>query len=311
MAPIVDVTSAPVTACVAATCWSTLERASLQANGAARRRGRPPPSRTNAAEADVRATESALQLAQRDARPDRGRLQVERSATAQELDQAVAALSAADAQRAAAQVPSGRSTAGRDAANAAAAATDGHGDLCDADRAVRRRRRRAQRRTRLHGHARHAAAHRRGSDDVSTAKSTLDESRAAHIAAAVEVTVRSDADGRQRGRGNRRVDPVSHNFLVKMDLRGSAVGPVYSAARVHAESAARSRPFLPRACQRGQLTFVFVADADRLVQLRPVVDGRNGWRPRRSAGRPARGRSRRRAPARRCATATPWLRCAP
>jgi multidrug efflux pump subunit AcrA (membrane-fusion protein) len=229
-----------------------------------------------AAEADVRAAESTAQLAR--LTHDRiAALQSKRSATAEELDRAVAALSAAEAQHAAAQARLAAATAGRDAAKAAAdaaAATATYATLtAPFDGLVAER------------GAEPGSMAAPGSplltlEDPTTYRLEvrLDEARAALVAPGGEASIELDSRaGSIRGRVVEigRVDSISHSFLVKIDLppgtavrsgqfgRASFNGPVRRAVTVPSSALLR----------RGQLTFVFVVDADRHVRLRPVSIG--------------------------------------
>ena len=229
-----------------------------------------------AAEAELRAAQSAAQLA----RLTYGRiaaLQSKRSATAAELDQAVAALSAAEAQQTAAQARLAAAIAGRDAAKAAAdaaAVTRTYATLtAPFDGIV------AQRSAEPGSMAAPGSPLLTLEDPTKyQLEVTLDETRAGLVARNDETIIRLDAGGpSMTGRVVEiaRVDPSSHTFLVKIDLpTGSAVrsgqfgrasfsGPPRRAVTVPTSALVR----------RGQLTFVFMADADARVHLRPVSTG--------------------------------------
>lgn len=230
----------------------------------------------SAAEAEVRASESALQLAR--VTHDRiAALQTKRSATAAELDQAIAARSAAEAQHAAAQARLAAATAGRDAARAGAdaaavmmtyATLTAPFDGIITDRSAEP------------GSMAAAGSPLLTLEDPATYRLEvrLDETRAVFATRGGEATIQ--LDGRDAPISGRiveiaRVNPASHSFLVKIDLpsgldvrsgqfgRASFSGPRRRAVTVPSSALLR----------RGQLTFVFVADADRRVHLRPVSTG--------------------------------------
>jgi multidrug efflux pump subunit AcrA (membrane-fusion protein) len=112
----------------------------------------------------------------------------------------------------------------------------------------------------------------------------LDESRAAFVHAGDEVRVRLDGAPDAAGRVavvERMLDPGSHDFLVKIDLPSGT--PLRSGmyARAIFRGAARHGLAVPEAAivRRGQLSSVFVVDADNHARLRLVnasepADGR-------------------------------------
>jgi len=229
-----------------------------------------------AAEADLRASESALQLAR--LTHDRiAALQTKRSATAAELDQAVAARSAAEAQHAAAQARLAAATAGRDAARAtaeAAAVTMSYATLTAPFDGI------ITDRSAEPGSMAAPGSSLLTLEDPSTYRLEvrLDETRAALVTRGGEAAIHfDDRDTSFTGRiiEIARVNPASHSFLVKIDLpagldvrsgqfgRASFSGPTRRTVTVPSSALLR----------RGQLTFVFVADADRRVHLRPVSTG--------------------------------------
>jgi len=229
-----------------------------------------------AADADVRATESAVQLAR--LMHDRVTiLQAKRSATNEELDQAVATLSAAEAQHAAAQARRAAATAGRDAAKAAADAAEvtvTYATLtAPFDGIVTER------------SAETGSIAAPGSplvtlEDPSTYRLEvrLDETRAAQVTPGRDAAIRlDDRDSSITGRVVEiaRVDPMSHTFLVKLDLpagltvrsgqfgRATFAGPSRRALTIPASAVVR----------RGQLLFVFVVGADERAHLQPISTG--------------------------------------
>ena len=230
----------------------------------------------NAAEADVRAGDSAVKLA-RLTHERMAALQARRSATTAELDQAAAAHAAAEAQRAAAQSRLAAASAGRDAANAAAAATAvtvTYATLTAPFDGI------VTERSAEPGSMATPGSPLLTLEDPTAYRleATLDESRATHIARGNEVKVRLDTEATSMsGRVVEiaRVDPTSHSFHVKIDLpagfavrsgqfgRASFSGPTRRAVTIPSLALVR----------RGQLTFVFVADTDHRVHLRAVSTG--------------------------------------
>jgi RND family efflux transporter MFP subunit len=232
------------------------------------------------AEADVRATESTLVLAR--ATHDRiAALQAKRSATAQELDQAVAALATAEAQRTSAQARVAAGNAARDAAQAsveAATVTATYAVLtAPFDGMVTERR----------------------VDPGSMAapgipllvledpepyrlEVQLDEARAALVQIGAAASIRLDNAGDDGDVWNSgrvaeiaRVDPVSHAFLIKIDLPASALLRSGHFGRARFSGPARHTVTVPTSAliRRGQLTFVYVVDAGDRARLRPIAVG--------------------------------------
>jgi multidrug efflux pump subunit AcrA (membrane-fusion protein) len=233
-----------------------------------------------AAEADVRLAESAFVLAR--ATHDRmAMLQAKKSATPHELDQAVAALSAADAQRTAARSRLAAAEASRAAAEAAARAaaiTATYAVLsAPFDGIVTAR------------HADAGSMATPGSPLLSLDDPTkyrlevqLDEARARLVQSGQPVSVRIDsAPGSDTDWLNARVaeiariDPASHTFLVKIDLpaattlRSGLFGRARFSARTRQALSVPTSAVIPR----GQLTFVYVVDAEQRARLRPISIG--------------------------------------
>lgn len=233
-----------------------------------------------AATGDIRAAESTLTLAR--ATHDRmASLHAKRSATAQELDQAVAALTAAEAQRASAQSRLAAAEAAQRAAQAsasAAAITATYTLLSAPFEGIVTERR-----------ADPGSMAAPGSpllvlEDPTTYRLEVqvDEARAVFVRPGQLVSVRIDSapDG-EDGWANAhvteiaRIDPASHTFLVKIDLppttdlrsglfgRARFPGPSRRALTVPSSTLIR----------RGQLTFVYVVDAEQRVRLRPISTG--------------------------------------
>ena len=233
-----------------------------------------------AAEADVRGAESALILAR--ATHDRmAALEAKHSATTQELDQAIAALAAADAQRAGAHARLAAATAARDAAQAAAASarvmTTYTVLTAPFDGLVTERR------------ADPGTMATPGMpllvlEDPATYRLEvqLDESRAALVDIGAAVSVRfgdvsSEDNAWSSGRVAEieRVDPASHGFLVKIDLPASSSLRSGRFGRARFSGPVRHTLTAPSSAliQRGQLTFVYVVDATGSARLRPISVG--------------------------------------
>jgi multidrug efflux system membrane fusion protein len=229
-----------------------------------------------AAEADVRASQSAVQLAR--LTHDRvAVLQAKRSATTAELDQAVAALSAAEAQHTAAEARLAAATAGRDAAKAAgdaAAVTVTYASLTAPFDGI------VTQRSAEPGSMAAPASPLLTLEDPTTYRLEvmLDETRAALVTRGGETIVHLDAsETSMPGRVVEiaRVDPISHSFLVKIDLPAGSSVRSGQFGRASFSGPSRRALTVPTSAliRRGQLTFVFVADADQRVHLRPVSIG--------------------------------------
>lgn len=230
-----------------------------------------------AAESDVRAADAALQLAR--ATHDRvSGLFAKRSATAQELDQAVAGVTASDAQRVAAQARAAAAAAARDAAHASMDATDVNVSYAvlsaPFDGLVTERRADP-------GSMAVPGAPLLTVEDARSFRLEvqLDEARA-RVGVDQPVDVRLDTDEPSRWRAGRvaeiaRVDPLSHSFLVKIDLPEDAALRSGLFGRARFPGPSRRTLTIPAAAlvPRGQLTFVFVVDADGLARLRAVTAG--------------------------------------
>jgi RND family efflux transporter MFP subunit len=232
------------------------------------------------AEADVRGTESTLVLAR--ATHDRiAALQAKRSATAQELDQAVAALAAAEAQRTSAQARVAAANAAEDAAQASVESA-----TVTATYAV------------LTAPFAGLVAERRADpgsmatpgmpllilEDPSTYRLEvqLDEARAGLVTIGANVSVRLDNaanEGDVWGSGRvaelSRVDPLSHAFLIKIDLPASPALRSGQFGRARFSGLPRQALTVPTSAliRRGQLTFVYLVDARDRAHLRPISIG--------------------------------------
>ncbi len=229
-----------------------------------------------AAEADVRAAEAAAHLAR--VTHDRiAMLHARRSATNDELDQAVAALATAEAQHSAAQARLAAATAGRDAAkaaaDAAAIATTYATLTAPFDGIVTDR------------SAEPGSMAAPGSalltlEDPATYRLEvrLDDTRAAQIGAGANAAVQLD-DRETSMPGHvaeiARIDPASHTFLVRLDLpAGSAVRSGQFGRATFAGPSRRALTIPASALiRRGQVTFVFVLGSDQHTHLQPVSTG--------------------------------------
>jgi multidrug efflux pump subunit AcrA (membrane-fusion protein) len=234
----------------------------------------------HAAEADVRGAESTLTLA-RATHERMAALQAKRSATAQELDQAVAALAAAEAQRASAQARVAAANSARDAAQASvesATVTATYVVLtAPFDGVVTERR------------ADPGSMATPGMplvvlEDPATYRLEvqLDEARVALVQVGATVSVRLDnatGEGEPWSRGQvaeiARVDPAEHAFLVKVDLpaSGSLRSGLFGRARFSGPTRRALTVPTTALINRGQLSFVYRVDAEGRARLRPISVG--------------------------------------
>jgi multidrug efflux pump subunit AcrA (membrane-fusion protein) len=233
-----------------------------------------------AAESDLGSAKAAVSLAR--ATHDRIRtLHDKRSATPQELDQAAAALDAADAQFNAARARMSAAAAAREAAQAASDAA-----TIAASYAV------------LSAPFDGLVIERSADPGVMatpggallTVEATtgfrlevaLDEARAAHVAPGQVTHIEigdAASSGYWTGEGRvseiARVDPASHSFLIKLDLpnQPSLRSGLFGRARFAGPS--RQTLVIPAsaAIRRGQLTFVYVVNAEGRAVLQPVSPG--------------------------------------
>ncbi len=234
-----------------------------------------------AAEADLRVAQSAIVLA----RATNDRIQTlfaKRSATAQEVDQSVAALSAAEAQVEAARARLSAATAARDAARASA-----DGARINASYAV------------LAAPFDGIVAERHADpgslaapgmplvtvEDASTFRLEvpLDEARAGSVTIGQPVDVRIDdhtepsSGGWVRGRVSEmaRLDPASHTFVVKVSLPAGSSTRSGLFGRARFALPARRGLVVPKLAvvARGQLSFVYLIDPAGRARLRAVSPG--------------------------------------
>jgi len=233
-----------------------------------------------AADADARATESAVVLA-RASHERIATLQAKRSATQQELDQAVAALASAEAQRAGAKARLAAANAARSAAQDAAdgATVTATYAILSApfDGLVTER------------HADPGSMAAPGTPLLTLEDPTayrlevqLDAERAAFVAIGQTLSVQLDGPTSERNGSLNghiveiaRVDPATHAFLVKIDLLGTADLRSGLFGRALFSGPTRRALAVPTTAliKRGQLTFVYLVDADGSARLRPVSIG--------------------------------------
>lgn len=235
---------------------------------------------THAAESDVASAGAAARLA-RTTHDRMKTLYDRRSATPQELDQAVAALSAADAQLNGARARLAAGGAARDAAqsasDAAAVAASYAVLVAPFDGLITDR------------SADPGAMAAPGVPLLTIEDSTafrlevaLDEARATQVAVGqtvdVEIGDRTAANywtGPARVSEVARLDSASHSFLVKLDLVGPPLlrSGVFGRARFAGPT--RQTLVVPAsaAVRRGQLTFVYIVDAQDRARLQHVSAG--------------------------------------
>jgi len=234
-----------------------------------------------AAEADVRAAEAAVLLA----RATNERVQTllaKRSATPQEADQTAAALSSAQAQAEGAHARLSAAAAAREAAAAAAdtARINATYSVLAApfDGVVTERRVDP-------GTLASPGQPVLTLEDPSTFRLEvpIDEARAALVTVGGLAGARIDEETVDRGEGwvqgrvseVARLDPTSHTFLVKIDLPAGTCTRSGLFGRARFIGAARRALVLPASAivSRGQLSFVYVIDAENRARLRAVSTG--------------------------------------
>lgn len=226
-----------------------------------------------AADAGVAAARASLVLA-RATHQRMADLAAKKSATTQELDQAVAALAGAEAQVRAAEAQHAAAQSGRLAADAARAATTAalsYAQLVAPFDGL------VSQRLMDPGTMAIPGAPVLVLEDTTRIRveAMLDESRAAQIGvgATVEVALDAAAAAWQPTRVAEiaRVDPASHSFVVKMDLPDGVAVRTGTFARVRVAGPARTVLAVPASAivRRGQLAFVFVVSKE-LAHLRAV-----------------------------------------
>ena len=280
MAPIIQIHVRSGDQVRRGTTLVTLDARDILANkGLADATSRSAAEAARAAEADVRAAESTFVLAQ--ATHERmASLHAKRSATTQELDQAVAALAAAAAQRTSAQARLAAAIAARDAAEASAeaAAINVSYAVLSApfDGIVTER------------HADPGSMAMPGTPlltleerATSRLEVQLDEARTILVGIGQQVSVRLDNyhDGGDKWLDGRvseiaRIDPTSHRFLIKIDLPTSAALRSGLFGRARFSGPTRQALSVPKSAviNRGQLTFAYVVAGGR-ARLRPISTG--------------------------------------
>jgi RND family efflux transporter MFP subunit len=259
----------------------TLDARDLAANAASAGAARDAAAQAaDAARSQRQAAEAALQLAR--ATHERiSTLQAKRAATAQELDEAVAGLRAAEARAAAAGAAIGQADSGLRAAKAAADAASVTASYAVVtapfDGLVTERR--ADPGT--------VAAPGMPLLTIEAAgglhlEASLDEARAAalHVGDAAAVRIDSQPDTRAAWLDGRiteiaRVDPATHSFAVKVTFDAPAGVRSGLFGRARFTSGARRAVVAPASAlvERGQLAFVYAVGQDGLARLRPVTAG--------------------------------------
>lgn len=231
---------------------------------------------SSAAEADVAAADAGLALA-RATHQRIAELAAKKSATPQELDQAVAALRAAEAQARAAQARRAAARASEDAARSTASAADtglSYTRLVAPFDAV------VSERSIDPGAMATPGTPLLVLEDPSSLRLEVrvDEARTAQIALGQPVAVSTAADAAWAAATVTeiaRVDPASHAFIVKIDLAPGTVARAGSFGRARFDGPSRRTLTVPDASvvRRGQLAFVFVVDANQVARLRALSTG--------------------------------------
>lgn len=228
-----------------------------------------------AAEANVAAAQASLTLA-RATHQRIADLVAKKSATTQELDQAVAGLAGAEAQVRAADAQRAAARSGREAADAAGAAANtglSYTQLTAPFDGM------VSQRLVDPGTMATPGAPLLILEDTARFRieATLDESRAALVQVGTAVDVALDANAAAsswqpaRVAEVARVDAASHTFLVKVDLPDGTAVRSGTFARVRFPAPPRTVLTAPTSAlvRRGQLAFVFVVDKER-AHLRAV-----------------------------------------
>lgn len=231
-----------------------------------------------AADADVHAADAQLRLA-RATHARISTLYEKRSATPQELDQAVAALRAAEANVSGARARAMSAAAARDAASAArdAAGVGASYAVLSApfDGVIVER-------TADAGSMAAPGIALLVIEDPTLARIEVlvDEARAAALRVGQLVEYRLDHVSGSEWHPARvsevgRVDPASHSFVVKVDLPDAHAPRSGSFARVRFAAGTRRTLVVPSTAviRRGQLTMVFSVDAEARARLRSVSTG--------------------------------------
>ena len=233
-----------------------------------------------AAESDTRAAEAGLSIAR--LTHDRiAALHAKRSATPQELDQATATLSAAEAQFGGAVARAAAATAARGEALAAEQAAEiaaSYAVLTAPFEGL------VTERSVDPGTMATPGAPLITLEDSATFRLEvrLDEARAGQIAVGqtADVSVSETTEGPATWRPARiveiaRLDAASHGFVVKLEVPDAARVRSGQFGRARFQGPARRTLTVPAAAliRRGQLSFIFAVGADRLARLRPISTG--------------------------------------
>ena len=271
MAPVAEVHVRPGDRVRRAEKLVTLDARETQANRARAAAALAAAQETvRAAESDVRAAEERISA-----------LASKRSATPQELDQALAGLNGAEAQLGARQAHVAAAIAARDAERASLDAADVTASyaLISApfDGVITER-------TVDPGSMAVPGAPLLTLEDPTQFRLEvqLDEARAAAVSIGQTVDVLLDQAGTSTDNWHAghvvevaRVDPASHSFLVKIDVPSAATIRSGLFGRARFAGPVRGVLTVPSSAllRRGQLTFVFMVDADSRARLRPVSAG--------------------------------------
>jgi RND family efflux transporter MFP subunit len=231
-----------------------------------------------AAEAEVQTAESAAALARTTLQRVRT-LREKRSATEQELDQAVSAADAAQAQLHSARARSQAANAAREAARAAsegAAISGSYATLTAPFDGV------VTMRSVDPGSMAAPGVPLLTIDDARAYRLEvpLDESRAVQVRSGQQAEVEiTGASGSERMSGHvteiARIDAASHSFLVKIDLPANPQLRSGAFGRARFAGPARRALTIPSsaAVRRGQISFVFVVDDRGRARIQPVSLG--------------------------------------
>jgi RND family efflux transporter MFP subunit len=230
------------------------------------------------AESEQKAAAAGLALAT--ATHDRmSRLNASRSATAQELDEAVASLRAGEARVTGADAHAAEAVAGLKAAEAdvnvrtvalSYTTLTAPFDGVVSDRSIDP------------GTLATPGAPLLTIEDTSSFRleARLDESRASGLAVGQQVQVRlgdTAADEWKTGRVSEisRLDPAGHGFIAKIDIASAPTLRSGAFGRARIPGAARNALTVPASAviRRGQLLFVFAIDGEGRARLRPVSAG--------------------------------------
>lgn len=231
-----------------------------------------------AADADVREAESALQLAR--ATHDRVKTVYDKgSATPHELDEAIGAAGSAEARVAAARARAAAAESSRQSAESAARAAEAvrtYGEITAPFDAL------VSERLADPGSMASPGTPLLVLEDPSDLRLEvpIDQSRAGNVQVGQAIDVRIDGLPAAEWRAGRvveisRVDPASHDFLVKIDIadRQRIRSGMFGRARFAGTPRAALTVPAASLVRRGQLAFVFAVDAQNMARLRAVQEG--------------------------------------